>query len=78
MADPPLFVGAANCITPPLFTGVAVKLVGGLGADKTFNLLLNGASGAGVTVTQTNPTQANQGSMSIQCNPCGSYSYIRQ
>lgn len=51
---------------------------GGLGADKTFNLLLNGASGAGVTVTQTNPTQANQGSMSIQCNPCGSYSYIRQ
>ena len=51
---------------------------GGSGADKTFNLLLNGATGAGVTVTQTNPTQANQGSMTIQCNPCGSYSYIRQ
>ena len=51
---------------------------GGSGADKTFNLLLNGALGAGVNVTQTNPTQANQGSMSIQCNPCGSYSYIRQ
>jgi hypothetical protein len=51
---------------------------GGLGADKTFNLLLNGVTGAGVTVTQTNPTQANQGSMTIQCNPCGSYSYIRQ
>lgn len=51
---------------------------GGLGADKTFNLLLNGVSGAGVTVTQTNPTQANQGSMTIQCNPCGSYSYTRQ
>ena len=50
---------------------------GGSGADKTFNLLLNGASGAGVNVTQTNPTQANQGSMTIQCNPCGSYSYTR-
>jgi hypothetical protein len=51
---------------------------GGAGADKTFNLWLNGATGAGVTVQQTNPTQANQGGMNIQCNPCGSgWSYIR-
>lgn len=51
---------------------------GGAGADKTFNLYLNGATGAGVTVQQTNPTQAEQGGMSIQCNPCGSgWSYIR-
>jgi len=50
---------------------------GGSGADKTFNLLLNGAIGATATVTQTNPTQANQGSMTIQCNPCGGYSYTR-
>lgn len=46
--------------------------------DKSFALTLNGSSGASVTVQQTNPTQANQGSMSIQCNPCGAYSYIRQ
>ena len=51
---------------------------GGYGTDKTFNLSLNGATSANVTVTQTNPTQANQGSMAIQCNPCGSYSYVRQ
>ena len=51
---------------------------GGAGADKTFNLYFNGATGAGVTVQQTNPTQAEQGGMSIQCNPCGSgWSYIR-
>jgi len=50
---------------------------GGSGADKTFNLLLNGAIGATATITQTNPTQANQGSMTIQCNPCGGYSYTR-
>ena len=51
---------------------------GGAGADKTFNLYFNGATGAGVTVQQTNPTQAEQGGMMIQCNPCGSgWSYIR-
>lgn len=51
---------------------------GGYGADKSFNLMLNGTMSAGVVVTQTNSTQSNQGSMSIQCNPCGSYSYVRQ
>jgi Curlin associated repeat len=57
---------------------VDVTQSGGAGADKTFNLWLNGATGAGVTVQQTNPTQANQGGMNIQCNPCGSgWSYIR-
>jgi hypothetical protein len=51
---------------------------GGAGADKTFNLQFNGATGAGVTVQQTNPTQADQGGMNIQCNPCGSgWSYTR-
>jgi hypothetical protein len=57
---------------------IDVTQCGGTGADKTFNLWLNGAVGAGVTVQQTNPTQANQGGMNIQCNPCGSgWSYIR-
>ena len=57
---------------------VDVTQSGGAGADKTFNLWLNGATGAGVTVQQTNPTQANQGGMNIQCNPCGSgWSFIR-
>jgi hypothetical protein len=51
---------------------------GGAGADKTFNLYLNGATGAGVTVQQTNPTQPDQGGMNIQCNPCGSgWSYTK-
>jgi hypothetical protein len=57
---------------------IDVTQSGVTGADKTFNLWLNGATGAGVTVQQTNPTQANQGGMTIQCNPCGSgWSYIR-
>jgi hypothetical protein len=57
---------------------VDVAQSGGVGTDKTFNLWLNGATGAGVTIQQTNPTQANQGGMTIQCNPCGSgWSYIR-
>lgn len=52
---------------------------GGVGADKTFTLNMNGTTGANVTVQQTNPTQPNNGSMSIQCfSSCGSYSYIRQ
>jgi hypothetical protein len=51
---------------------------GGAGADKTFNLQFNGATGAGVTVQQTNPTQADQAGMNIQCNPCGSgWSYTK-
>lgn len=46
--------------------------------DKSFALTLDGTNGATVTVQQTNPTQANTGSMTIQCTTCGSYSYIRQ
>jgi hypothetical protein len=45
--------------------------------DKSFTLNLNGTNGASVTVQQTNPTQANSGSMTIQCVTCGAYSYIR-
>ena len=51
---------------------------GGVGADKTFNLYFSGATGAGVTINQTNPTQPDQGGMNIQCNPCGSgWSYTK-
>lgn len=50
---------------------------GGVGADKWFAVNLNGATGATVSVTQNNPTTPNQASMLIQCNPCGSYSYVR-
>jgi hypothetical protein len=57
---------------------VTATQTGGAGADKTFNLYFNGATGAGVTVQQTNPTQADQAGMMIQCNPCGSgWSYIK-
>jgi hypothetical protein len=45
--------------------------------DKSFALGLNGTAGATVTIQQTNPVQANTGSMVIQCTTCGSYSYIR-
>lgn len=51
---------------------------GGVGADKSFQLNLNGTTGATVNVQQTNPTTPNAGSMTIQCNPCGAYSYSRQ
>lgn len=52
---------------------------GGAGADKTFQLNLNGTAGATVNVQQTNPTQSNTGSMNIQCSSgCGTYNYIRQ
>jgi hypothetical protein len=47
-------------------------------AQKDFTLNMNGSNGATVTVQQTNPTQANTGSMTIQCTTCGAYSYIRQ
>ena len=51
---------------------------GGVGADKWFQVNLNGATGATVNVQQTNPTQANQGSMNIQCSSgCGTWSYTR-
>ena len=53
---------------------------GGVGADKWFNVWLNGASGANVSVTQTNPTTPGQASMSIMCMPgtCGNWSYNSQ
>lgn len=51
---------------------------GGVGADKRFDLYFSGATGAGVTIQQTNPTQPDQGGMNIQCNPCGSgWSYTK-
>jgi hypothetical protein len=51
---------------------------GGAGANKRFDLTFSGASNAGVTIQQTNPTQANEGGMNIQCTNCGSgWSYIR-
>jgi hypothetical protein len=51
---------------------------GGVGADKTFQLNLNGTTGATVNVQQTNPTTPNAGSMTIQCVTCGTYNYTRQ
>jgi hypothetical protein len=52
---------------------------GGVGADKNFQLNMNGTSGANVSVTQSNPTQPNTGSMSITCSTgsCGNYTYTR-
>ena len=51
---------------------------GGAGADKSFQLNLNGTSGATVNVQQTNPATPNAGSMTIQCITCGTYNYTRQ
>jgi hypothetical protein len=51
---------------------------GGVGADKTFNLGLNGWN-TNVTIEQTNPTTSNQSSMNITCgNSCGTqpWTYI--
>ena len=51
---------------------------GGAGTDKTFNLGLNGWN-TNVTIEQTNPTTAGQGSMNITCgNSCGTqpWTYI--
>lgn len=51
---------------------------GGTGSDKRFDLQFNGATGAGVTINQTNPTTPDQGGMNIQCSPCGSgWSYTK-
>jgi hypothetical protein len=51
---------------------------GGAGANKRFDLMLSGATSAGVTVIQTNPTTADQGGMNIQCTSCGgNWSYIK-
>ena len=51
---------------------------GGVGADKSFSLNLNGTNAATVNIQQTNPTTPNTGSMSIQCITCGTYNYLRQ
>jgi hypothetical protein len=51
---------------------------GGAGADKTFNLWLNGWN-TNVTIEQTNPTASGQAGMNISCgNSCGTqpWSYI--
>jgi hypothetical protein len=51
---------------------------GGIGADKTFNLGLNGWNTT-VTIEQSNPNTANQSSMNITCgNSCGTqpWTYI--
>jgi len=57
---------------------ITATQTGGAGADKTFNLGLNGWN-TNVTIEQTNPTTANQSSMNITCgNSCGTqpWSYI--
>ena len=59
---------------------VTAVQTGNSGANKVFNLNLNGATGASVNIQQTNPWSPDSGSLTIQCLPgsCGSYSYIRQ
>jgi hypothetical protein len=57
---------------------VTTEQSGGVGADKAFQLNLNGTNGATVNIQQTNPTTPNAGSMTIQCVTCGTYNYIRQ
>ena len=57
---------------------ITTEQSGGVGADKSFQLNLNGSSGATVNVQQTNPTAPNTGSMTIQCITCGTYNYTRQ
>ena len=52
---------------------------GGAGAEKTFNLWLNGSNNATVQIEQTNPTASGQAGMNISCgNSCGTapWSYI--
>jgi hypothetical protein len=57
---------------------ITTTQTGGAGANKTFNLTLNGWN-TNVTVEQTNPTTANQAGMNISCgNSCGTapWTYI--
>ena len=57
---------------------ITATQTGGVGADKTFNLGLNGWNTT-VTIEQSNPTTANQSSMNITCgNSCGTqpWTYI--
>jgi hypothetical protein len=57
---------------------ITAEQSGGVGADKSFQLNLNGTNGATVNVQQTIPTTSNSGSMTIQCVTCGTYNYTRQ
>lgn len=57
---------------------ITAEQSGGAGADKSFQLNLNGTAGATVNIQQTNPTTPNTGSMTIQCVTCGTYNYTRQ
>lgn len=57
---------------------ITTEQSGGVGADKSFQLNLNGTTGATVNVQQTNPITPNTGSMTIQCITCGTYNYTRQ
>jgi hypothetical protein len=70
-------IGGAGATT----TGTTVSGVqsGGVGADKWFNVNLNGSVGATVNVVQDNATTADQASMNIQClsGTCGTFSYIK-
>jgi hypothetical protein len=57
---------------------ITATQTGGVGADKTFNLGLNGWN-TNVTIEQTNPTTPGQASMNITCgNSCGTqpWTYI--
>ena len=58
-------------------SGNTVTAIQSGAGDKSFNLNLTGTAGATILVQQTNPAQANTGSMTIQCSTCGNYSYIR-
>ena len=70
-------IGGAGVTT----TGTTVSGVqsGGVGADKWFNVWLNGSVGATVNVVQDNANTADQASMNIQClsGTCGTFSYIK-
>lgn len=58
---------------------VTATQTGGIGAEKTFNLNLNGSNNVTVQVEQTNPNYPGQAGMAISCgNSCGTqpWSYI--
>ena len=70
-------IGGAGATTTS--TTVSGVQSGGVGADKWFNVNLNGSVGATVNVVQDNATTADQASMNIQClsGTCGTFSYIK-
>ena len=59
-------------------TTVSGNQSGGVGAEKWFNVWLNGSTGATVNVVQDGNT-VDQASMNIQClsGTCGTFSYIK-